>query len=85
MNIYDLADVRRFIFQLVNKNDWRVVTEIPDWLWVYDHLPLRMRLIVGLRMQGFDNKKIARNLKIKENTVCQVLIRAKKRFIHSVE
>ena len=55
--------------------------ESESFLWVFDRLPKKMKVIVDLKMTGQSVKEIAKLLNIAEVTVYQHLEKAKKRFL----
>ena len=66
---------------LLDKYGWQAVDELDNWLYIFDRLPPKMKLMVDFATQGFSVKEIAGLTKTKENTVRQVLGRAKERII----
>ena len=75
------SKAKRVADQLVRKDNWEIVDEIDNFVYIFDGLPARMRLCVDLRMTGTSVKDIAKSLKITEITVYKQLQEAKKRFL----
>lgn len=71
-------DTERILFQLMNKDNWEVVSEIDYFLWVFDRLPRQVKLAVDFKIQGHSNKEIATLMGIKETTVRDHLAKGKK-------
>jgi hypothetical protein len=75
-----LMDERLLTLQM-KKDRWESVESMDNWLYVFDHLPKKMRLCVDFRVQGYSNKEIAVILRCSVNCVCNHLLKAKKRFL----
>ena len=69
------------IAHLLSMDRWEVVDVMDNWLFIYDGLPKRMRIMVDLRIQGFSNIQIAVFCSCTVNHVQKQLRRAKKRFL----
>jgi len=72
------------IFQILDRDNWSSVEQIDSFIYVYDKMPLRMRLVVDLRMTGESIREIAQMLSIKEETVRVQLHNAKKRIMKAL-
>ena len=66
---------------LLDKYGWEAIDELDNWLYIFDGLPAKMKLIVDLAMSGMKPKEIAQQLKCSTRYVNQQLQRAKKRFL----
>jgi len=66
---------------LLSKDEWDVVELMDNWCWVYDRLPRQMRRVVDLKITGCSNKAIARKLRCSVNSICNHLLKAKKRIL----
>lgn len=66
---------------IIEKSDWRDIETLDNWLWIYDHLPRRMRFVVDLKISGLSNTEIAARCKISLREVQKKLAQAKKRFL----
>jgi len=73
-------DEKLLMFQL-KKDNWQVIEEMDNWLYVFDHLPKKMKLIVDFRVQGLTNLEISRVCGCSECNVRAQLSKAKKRFL----
>lgn len=72
--------IKEILYQLIYKDEWRVVEQIDGWIFVYERMPLKMRICVDLRMDGHSIDRIAKTLKVHKETARRQLNRAKKRF-----
>ena len=70
----------RELTKIVGNEDWSTIDLVDEFLFIFDHLPPRMKIIVDLKMTNMGNDEIAMALKIEEKTVYETLRRAKKRF-----
>ena len=75
------SKAKRVADQLVRKDNWEIVDEIDNFVYIFDGLPDRMRLCVDLRMTGTSIKDIAKAMKTTERQVYNQLEEAKKRFL----
>ena len=75
------SKAKRVADQLVRKDNWEIVDEIDNFVYIFDGLPDRMRLCVDLRMTGTSVKDIAKAMKTTERMVNKQLLLAKKRFL----
>ena len=66
---------------LLDKYGWEAIDELDNWVYVFDKLPPRMKLIVDFKMQGLGNSEIANTLAVSERTVRYHLLQAKMRFL----
>ncbi len=57
--------------------------EMEYFLYVFDRMPKKMRMVVNLRMTGYKIVEIARLLKIHDDTVRMHLRLAKKRIMRA--
>ena len=69
------------LHQLVDKDNWDMIEECDNFLYVFDHLPPRMRLCVDLKMSGQSVKEIAKVMKVSERMVQAQLAEAKERIM----
>lgn len=76
-------DIERILFQIMGKDNWEAVDEIESFLWVFDHMPPQMKLIVDFKLQGHTNKEIAKIMSISVHNVGVQLNLAKKRICRS--
>ncbi len=76
--------MQHIVYELLDCDNWNAVDEIDCFLWIYDRMPRRMKLIVDLRMSGEDRESIAATLKIKPATVSNQLSLAKKRIVKAL-
>ncbi|MDD5355841.1 MAG: sigma-70 region 4 domain-containing protein [Candidatus Omnitrophica bacterium] len=74
-------DLERVLWQLAGKDNWAILQEIDNWLFIFDKMPKKMRLIVDFRVQGLTNKEIAIILHCSENNIRAQLSKAKKRIL----
>lgn len=72
------------LYRLVTKNDWTVVSEVEGFLFIFDHLPDRMRVMVDLKMSNVPDDEVAAMLGIKLQSVRDTLCKAKKRFLKGI-
>jgi len=75
-----MVDEKLLMFQL-KRDNWEVIDVMDNWLYVFDHLPRKMRLCVDFKVQGYSNKEIALLLHCSVNCVCNHLLKAKKRLL----
>ncbi len=84
MPIYEDIDEKEIrsahISQFYDDN-WDKLVQTDHFLWVFDHLPKKMRLIVDFKIEGRTNAEIAKMLNTTEKHVYNKLLLAKKRFI----
>ena len=66
---------------LLAQDNWDAVELMDNWCFVYDHMPRKMKLIVDLKITGMGNKAISRKVKCSVNSVCNHLLKAKKRVL----
>jgi RNA polymerase sigma factor (sigma-70 family) len=83
--ILSRQDRERIVWQLMGKDNWEAVTEIPDWMAIFDDMPQRMRLVIDLRLQGYKNQEIAKMMGISEDGIRLSLSRAKRRLARGME
>jgi len=69
------------IAYLLSRDNWDAVELMDNWLFVYDRLPKKMRLVVDLKINGMSNKAIARRMRISMSNVGNQILRAKKRIL----
>lgn len=55
--------------------------ETDAFLWVFDRMPKKMRMVIDLRMSGYTIKEIGVLLKIETTTVYKHIRLAKKRIL----
>ena len=67
--------------QLIRKDNWEILEEFDNWLYIYDRLPPRMKLMADLRIGGMSNKEIAKEMSISIRTVQEGLKEVKERFL----
>lgn len=61
--------------------DWdNIEKKCDNWLFVFDRMPDKMRLIVDFRIGGMKPEQIARILKVSHQTVYNTLKKAADRF-----
>ena len=60
---------------------WDKLAETENFLFVFDHLPKQMRLMVDFRIEGKTNEEIAKMMEVTEDHVSKTLRIAAKRFI----
>lgn len=71
----------RVIMNEFKKDNWEIIEQLDNWLYVFDHLPVRMRIYVDFKIQGMQNKEIAVICRVSVNCVEKQLRRAKIRFL----
>jgi len=64
---------------------WEELSKYDNWLYVFDKLPGRMRLIVDFRMSGTKPAEIAKIMSIDVQTVKNQLDKAKDRFLRGAK
>lgn len=72
------------LYRLVTKNDWTVLGEVEGFLFIFDSLPDRMRVMVDLKMTGVPDEEVSSMLGIKLQSVRDCLCKAKKRFMKAI-
>ncbi len=60
---------------------WDKLVETENFLFVFDHLPERMRLMVDFKIEGKTSTEIAQMMDVTEDYVAKTLRTAAKRFI----
>lgn len=70
---------------LLEKYGWQAVDELDNWLYIFDRLPPKMKLMVDFATQGFSVKEIAELSKTTERNVRKTLQEAKNRIIRGEE
>lgn len=64
--------------------DWdNIEKNCDNWLYIFDRLPDKMRLIVDFRLGGMKPEGIAKMLKLSTSYVSKVLSRAADRFLEA--
>ena len=71
---------RLLMLQMKNDN-WEAVEAMDNWLWVFDHMPKRMKIVVDFKTQGIPNKAIARMCNCTVKNIEKHLRKAKKRLL----
>lgn len=66
---------------LMSQDNWEALEMMDQWTFVYDRMPPKMKLAVDLKISGSSNKAIARKLKCSVNSICNHLLKAKKRIL----
>lgn len=66
---------------LLEKYGWKAIDELDNWLYIFDKLPPKMKLIVDLAISGMKPKEITKQLKCSYQFVYDQLAEAKKRII----
>lgn len=79
-----IKDIRYLLYQLLNKDNWETIDSIDSFLFIYDKMPDRMRIIVDLRMSGYSRIEISNILHIAIGTINCQLYRAKRRLMESI-
>ena len=74
-------DREHIVYQILDKDNWEVIDVIDGFLYVYDRMPKKMKLIVDMKMTGTPNREIAKTIGISLNNVEVQLNIAKKRII----
>lgn len=77
-------DREHIIYELINCDNWEIVDQIDTFLFIFDHMPNQMRLVIDLKIQGYNNQEIADILKVNYKTVYTQLNRAKQRFFKAL-
>ncbi len=65
----------------MKEDNWQVVDEMDNWLFVFDRMPRKMKIVVDLKITGMSNKDIAKELHCTVCNVCNHLLKAKKRLL----
>jgi len=71
--------------ELLGRNNWETVDVVDSFLWVFDRMPKRMKLIVDLKISNFTDDEIASMLDIGKKEVQKRLRQAKDRVIRSMK
>lgn len=66
-NNYDRTE--EILWQIVGRNNWRAVACVEGWIYMYDKMPRKMKLVFGYKIEGYSNKEISDILGITERTV----------------
>jgi len=66
---------------LLSVDNWDAVEHMDNWAFVYSRMPRKMRLVVDLKLTGADNKLVAKQMGCSVNSVCNHIVKAKKRFL----
>ena len=66
---------------LLDKYGWEAIDELDNWVYIFDKLPPKMKLIVDLAMSGMKPKEMAQQLKCSIRFIYDQLAEAKKRFL----
>lgn len=61
--------------------DWTKLVEAESFLFVFDRMPTKMRIIVDLKMTGTKTEDIAKLLQVTPQTIRTQLDRAKDRIL----
>jgi len=72
------------VYQLLDRDNWEVIDQIDSFLYVFDKMPQRMRMVVDLKMTGNTNEEIAEMMKTTLITVRRQLSMAKNRIIKAL-
>lgn len=82
---HEISDTQnRILYQLFDRDNWEVVDEINNFLYIFDRMPPKMRLTVDLKMSGYSNEEVAKIMGVKPQTVRKQLSRVKKRLAHAI-
>ena len=81
MDTLKTQDVERITHQFIVKNNWNVVDELDNFIYVFDKLPPRTKLVVDLKTQGYTAKEIADKMKCSLRSINRHLYMAKKRIL----
>jgi DNA-directed RNA polymerase specialized sigma24 family protein len=73
-------DEKLLMLQL-KKDNWEIIEAMDNWLYVFDKMPKKMRLVVDLKISGLTKIQIAKLCKCSLKNVEKHLRKAKKRFL----
>jgi len=76
-----MANLKENLAYLLSKDDWKAVELMDHWVTVYSWMPPKMRLIVDLKSDGMSNKDISKLMGISVTSICNHLLKAKKRIL----
>lgn len=81
-----MEDLERIVHQLVIHNNWEVIDEIDNsiYIYVFYHLPPKYRAVIDLKSQGRKNEVIANRLNMSNCAVRTALSRIKRRLVGSM-
>ena len=69
------------VAHLLNKDDWNSVEHMDNWVYVYSKMPRKMRMVIDLKITGDNNKVIASKIGCSVTSVCNHVLKAKKRLL----
>jgi len=76
-----MKDNSKLVAHLLSVDDWNAVEHMDNWAYVYSRMPRKMRMVVDLKITGSSNKLIASQIGCSVNSVCNHVLKAKKRFL----
>ena len=65
----------------LRRDNWQVIDELDNWLYIFDRMPPRMKIIVDFRVQGLCIAEIAVILRVSQNNVRAQISKAKKKLL----
>ena len=77
-------DREHIVYQILDKDRWEVIDQIDSFLYVYDKLPDRERLVCDLKMTGSRNDEIASMMGVNISTVRVHIHRIKKKILNAL-
>ena len=68
---------------ILDRYGWEAIDELDNWLYIFDGLPKKMKLVVDFKIQNpqYTNEEIAKLTGYTPEAVRKHLERAKKRFL----
>lgn len=73
----------RLVYQLSICDDWRVVDEVDEVLYVYDHLPKRLKIVFEMKYDGKSTREVADTINRPIQTVYRQVRDIKKRVLRA--
>ena len=73
----------RLVYKLSICDDWRIVDEVDEVMYIYDHLPKRLKIVFEMKYEGKSAKEISDIIKRPVQTVYRQVRDIKKRVLRA--
>lgn len=80
-----MMDREHIVYQILDKDNWAVIDQIDEYLWIYDRkMSFRERIISNMKIKKYTTKEIATEMNISESTVRVHVHNLKKKILNEL-
>lgn len=79
-----MMDREHIVYQILDKDNWEVIDQIDNFLWVYDRMTFKERIVADMKMTGHTVKEIADTIGISTSTVRVHVHNLKKKILNEL-